>query len=304
MSTADPPRSDLAVPAWLDGFAYPFAPHFLDVGPGRIHFVDEGQGHPILMVHGTPEWSFGYRHLIQCLSRSYRTIALDHLGFGLSDKPAGWSYLPRDHSRNLEPLVEHLGLPEFSLIVHDFGGPIGLAVALDHPEKVRSLVVFNSWLWSLKGDPHFDGSRFFAGGIGRFLYENMNFSLRFMLPRAMGKKEKLTPEVYHQYQQVFQSPADRHGTWVFAREVLGSSDWYKSLWQRRDRIAHIPMWIGWGMKDFAFRPAELEKWKTGFPTAEVTTFAETRHFVQEEEGEALCPLFEDFFARSVPKNSL
>jgi len=97
---------------------------------------------------------------------------------------------------------------------------------------------------------------------------------------------------------------ERQGTWVFTHEVLGSSEWYESLWQRRERLAQIPMWIGWGMKDFAFRPVELEKWKAGFPGAEVKTFAETGHFVQEEEGEALCPLLEDLLAHALPQNSL
>ncbi len=102
------------------------------------------------MVHGTPTWSFMYRHLIRDLSPRYRCIAPDHLGFGLSDRPAGWSYRPEDQARNLARLIETLGLKDLTLVVHDFGGPIGLAYALDHPENVRRLVLFNTWMWSFR----------------------------------------------------------------------------------------------------------------------------------------------------------
>jgi haloalkane dehalogenase len=279
---------------WVDRTEYPFADHYLNLPMGRLHYVDEGRGHPILMVHGTPEWSFGYRYLIKGLSQKYRCIAADHLGFGLSSKPAGWSYLPEEHAGNLAQLIAYLNLRDFTLIVHDYGGPIGLAYAVRHPENIHSLVLMNTWMWSLNHDPHFSGTKLFAGGLGRFLYEKMAFSARVMLPSAMGDRSMLTRPIFQQYLKAWRTSEERHGTWVFAREVLGSSAWYETLWERRDALQAIPALILWGLKDWAFRPVELEKLKTIFREPQVVTFENTGHFVTEELREKLPPLIDDF----------
>src|SRR5512133_3021901 len=110
----------------LDRSEYPFASHYLQLPMGRMHYIDEGHGSPIVMVHGTPTWSFLYRHLVKRLAADYRCLAPDNLGFGLSNKPAGWSYTPQAHADNLRAFIESLGLRDVTLVVHDFGGPIGL----------------------------------------------------------------------------------------------------------------------------------------------------------------------------------
>jgi pimeloyl-ACP methyl ester carboxylesterase len=125
---------------WLDRSVYPFKPRYLQVSGGRMHYVDEGRGDPILMVHGTPTWSFVYRHLIRDLSRDYRVVAVDHLGFGLSDKPENGPYRPQQLASNLRTVIDQLQLRGFSLAVHDFGGPIGLSYAIEEPANVRALV--------------------------------------------------------------------------------------------------------------------------------------------------------------------
>ena len=160
------------IPGWVDRREYPFEPRELDVEGGRLSYVDEGEGAPIVMVHGTPTWSFLYRHLIRELRPRYRCVAPDHLGFGLSDRPADWSYRPEDQGRNLARLIETLGLKDITLAVHDYGGPIGLAYALDHPENVRRLVLFNTWMWSFAGDRRIAWpARILGGRLGRYLYE-------------------------------------------------------------------------------------------------------------------------------------
>jgi haloalkane dehalogenase len=114
-----------AVPGWVDRKAYPFEPRWLDVGEGRLHYVDEGVGPTILFVHGTPTWSFEYRHLIGGLKAKHRCVAVDHLGFGLSERPAGSAYTPEAHAHRLRAFVDKLGLNGFTLVVHDFGAPSG-----------------------------------------------------------------------------------------------------------------------------------------------------------------------------------
>lgn len=267
---------------WVDRSAYPFRSSYLDLGAGRLHYVDEGSGPALLFVHGTPTWSFLYRHLLRELSRDHRVVAVDHLGFGLSDKPAGWGYRPADHARNLALLVEHLGLDDFTLVVHDFGGPIGLSYALEHPERVRSLVLFNTWLWSLRGTPAERASRAMSGPLGRFLYRRLNFSPRVLLKAVYGDKGKLTPSIHRQYIAPFPTAASREAPWVLARELIGSSDWYEGLWGRLDRIADKPALLLWGMKDPTFGAAALERWRGALRNSRVVEFPEAGHFVQEE----------------------
>lgn len=268
---------------WLDSAAYPFKARYLDLAMGRMHYVDEGQGEPIVFVHGTPTWSFLYRDLIKRLSTRYRCIAPDQIGFGLSDKPASWTYLPADHSRNLTALIEHLNLREITLVVHDFGGPIGLGYAVEHPENVARLVVFNTWMWSLADDLQARRvDRFVRGALGKLLYTRLNASPRFLLPALWANKATLTPEVRKAYTGVHAHAQDRMGMYQLARELLGSSDWYDGLWERRARLANIPALLLWGLKDATFGPA-LARWREAFPCAQVLTFPHAGHFVIEEE---------------------
>lgn len=270
---------------WIDRSAYPFPSCYLPVEGGKMHYIDEGQGQPLVMVHGTPTWSFLYRSLIQELSGAFRVIAPDHIGFGLSDRPESWSYRPQDHARNLETLIEHLGLKDIVLMVHDFGGPIGLSYALEHPDNIRALVIFNTFLWSLKGNPAFERpARMFNNSIGRWLYLKQNFSANMMLRSAWGKHRLLTPEVHQQYTLPFQTPESRLGTWQFFQSLLGESAWYESLWANRDRITKKPALILWGMRDIAFKEKELARWKELFPNSRVVTYPQVGHFVPDEAG--------------------
>lgn len=140
-------------PAWLDRTQYPFTSRWLELSAGRMHYVDEGDGDPILFVHGTPTWSFEYRHLVRALSLTNRCVAPDHLGFGLSERPESFPYTIQAHADNLAQFVERLGLRDLTLVVHDFGGPIALPLALKRPGIVRRLVIINSWMWPLDDDP-------------------------------------------------------------------------------------------------------------------------------------------------------
>src|SRR5262249_47883068 len=118
------------IPAWLDRHAYPFEHRWFTLGSGaRVHYVDEGTGPTLLFVHGTPTWSFEWREQIKALAPSFRCVALDLVGMGLSDRPADFAYTPEAHAAALSEFVNGLDLQDFTLIVHDFGGPIGLPLA-------------------------------------------------------------------------------------------------------------------------------------------------------------------------------
>lgn len=284
---------------WLDRTAYPFQPHFFQLDQGRMHYVDEGNGPPIVMVHGTPAWSFLYRAFIKDLAQDYRCIAPDHLGFGLSDKPAEGTYQPARLSQNLTQLIESLGLRDITLVVHDFGGPIGLGYALDHPENVRRLIIFNTWMWPINDDPQITRMNKILGGpFGRFLYTQLNISPRQLYPLVFGDKTKLRRDVQQQYVQTTHRPDERLAMWTFARELVGSTDWYQQLWDKRERIKDIPTMLLWGMKDPSFPPKQLARWRELFPKAEVVMFPENGHFIQEEAPEQAISAIRRFLASS------
>lgn len=286
-------------PAWLNRTAYPFRSRVMELADGQIHYVDEGQGPTLLMIHGTPTWSFLYRKLITALAPSYRCIALDHLGFGLSVKPPGGQYRPEDHARRLREFIERLGLRDIVLVVHDFGGPIGLSYAIDQPENVRALVLCNTWMWSLRGKPSVERlGRIMGGPVGRLLSTRLNFSPRVLLRAAWGDKASLTPEIHDHYTKVFPTPADRQAPWVLARELLGSSTWFAQLWEQRKRIADKPALLLWGMRDPTFTPADLARWQALFPDAGVVRLEKAGHFVPEEAPE-ITTTVRDFLAQTV-----
>jgi haloalkane dehalogenase len=288
------------IPAWLDVAAYPFAHHYASVPAGQLHYVDEGQGDPILFVHGTPTWSFEYRHLIRALAPYHRCIAVDHLGFGLSERPVELSYRPEDHAANLKALVDQLGLDRFSLVVHDYGGPIGLPLALEQPERVRRIALMNTWMWSFDEDTEMQKrARMVGGGLGRFLYRYANASLRLVTPSAYGDRRKLTKAIHRQYLSVFSDRDARERVlWALARALLSSGAFYDSLWQRQARLAGTPMLIVWGMKDSAFRPHLLKRWEAAFPRAEVVRLENAGHWPHEEEPARVGEAILEFFTRT------
>ena len=284
------------IPPWVDRAEYPFEPRTFDTGAGVMRFVDEGEGAPVVMVHGTPTWSFLYRHLVKGLRDRHRCVVPDHLGFGLSDKPRGFGYRPAEQAANLERLVDTLRLKDITLVVHDFGGPIGLAYAIAHPENVRRLVLFNTWMWSFRGDRRMElAGRVLGSPVGRVLYW-FGFSVQRLWRNAIKDHRRYTPAVHHHYVAPLASPVARHATWVYARELLGSSDWYASLWARRDRIGRIPALLVWGLRDPAFGGA-LPRWRTVFERAQVVELPDAGHAPPEERAPEILPALREFLAK-------
>ena len=284
------------VPGWVDREAYPFESRWAELPGGRrMHYVDEGEGETILFVHGTPTWSFEWRHLLRGLSGEFRCVAPDLMGFGLSDRPADFAYTPEAHARALREVVDALDLRGFTLVVHDFGGPIGLPLALDDSGRVRRLVVLNSWMWSLRGDRQMErGARLLGGALGRWMYRRLNVSLRAIVPTAYADRKKLTPAIHRQYLAPFPD-ADSRGRvlWALARALMGSSEHYDALWRRRDRLRDLPALIVWGTRDPAFKPGLLDRWKEALPQARVVTLP-VGHWPQEEAPDEVLAAVRDF----------
>lgn len=291
-------------PAWLDRSEYPFASNRLELDAGGMHYVDEGEGDPLVFVHGLPTWSFLWRHLILCLRRRYRCIAPDLLGFGLSEAPRGEALSPREHARTLEGLIERLGLRDITLVVHDYGGPIGLAYALAHPENVRRIVLSDTWMWSGKPEPwRYSAMRaahlMLGSPPGEWLYTRYPAPTRLIL--ALGFAGGSAPRrVVEQYLGPLSSRERRRAPSALLRHVIASGEWYDALWARRALIRDKPTLVLWGGRDRFFGEADLARWRGLFERARVVHYGHVGHFVPEELGAGLCPVVESFLRGEAP----
>lgn len=283
----------------IDRRAYPFESRWRDLPQGRMHYVDEGAGEPIVFVHGTPTWSFEWRHLIVDLRADHRCIAFDHLGFGLSARPAGFAYTPEAHAEAFAAFLQQLELPPFTLVVHDFGGPIALPFSLRRPECVRRLVVVNSWMWSLRGEPALErAAKVAASPLGRLLYERLNASPRLLMPTAYADRRRLTPAIHRHYLDRFPDRDSRRDVlWTLARSLLGSSDHFASLWTERGTLRSVPMAIIWGTRDGVLPLGMLRRWREGFPHAAVTELDRSGHWPHEEQPDEVLRALRTFLNR-------
>ncbi len=283
----------------VDARLYPFTPKRFDRGQGiSMAYVDEGEGPPVVMVHGNPTWSFYYRDLIAAVvSRGFRAIAPDHVGCGFSDKPddSRYRYTLASRIDDLEHLLEHLHLEkEVSLVVHDWGGAIGFGWAVRHPERLRKLVVMNTaafhlpagkampWLLSLGRDTK----------VGALLIERANAFARGATRLAV--KRPMSPEVRAGYVAPYEAPGDRIATLRFVQDIpLHPGDLaypvLSDIAARLPSLAKVPMLLGWGMKDFVFDKHFLAEWLRRFPDAKSSIFQDAGHYVLEDAKEELIP---------------
>ncbi len=258
-----------------------------------MHYIDEGSGEILLFVHGTPSWSFDFRNQIKVLSKQYRCLVIDHIGFGLSDKPGHYNYSTINHSQSLEKFVTDKKLRDITLIVHDFGGVIGLNYALKHPENVKRIVILNTWLWSAESEPEFKKmKRILKSPLLPFLYRYLNFSASFIMPSSFHQKPK--PEIRRHYTSPFANRHQREGCLAFARSLLKDQAWFESLWEKRHLLQDKPVLLIWGMKDPVIKPSYLDKFQSGFPQAKVLKLDNAGHFPQEESSGEVSQAIQNF----------
>lgn len=278
------------MPSWIDRNEYPFESHYVDMNLGRLHYVDEGEGRPLVMLHGNATWSFLYRHLITGLADDYRCIVPDLFGFGLSEKPNDWSYRVRDHAAVIETFLDELKLSDATVFVHDWGGPIGTHYVMENPEKIDSFVVMNTVMWPMRDAVNVQAfSRAMAIPVAWMLNRRYNVPARWLMPLAFGDRSRWTPTLQRHYREPLADPDDRKGALVFTRELLGATPFLSNLWARRHRIADKRALICWGMKGPLFRTQALKRWQALFPDARTVEYGTAGHFVQEEKGVEMVP---------------
>jgi haloalkane dehalogenase len=261
---------------------YPFADHWFDYQGAAIHYVDEGRGTPVLMLHGNPSWSFLYRDVIKSVKDACRAVAPDYPGFGFSEHPQGYRYTPREHAAAMEALIDHLQLKRFVLVVQDWGGPIGLSIATKRPDDITGLVILNTWAWPSRGGMIFF-SHLMGDALGRFLHRRFNFFAKKIVPASIARADRKTPEVLKAYTDPFPTPESRIGTWVFPREIRMNDGWLGQTENGLAKLRDKPVEFVWAMKDPAFGQEKfIARWQSYFPGAPVDRVADASHFIQED----------------------
>lgn len=277
---------------------YPFVPKQVTVDGVQMSFLDEGEGPVVVMVHGNPSWSYLYRNLIAGLKDNYRCIVPDHIGCGFSDKPQQYDYTLRQHIANLERLLEHLEVDECMLVVHDWGGAIGMGLAGRSPDRVKGIVVLNTAAfrsrripfriavckWPIFGDLVVRGLNGFAGAAVH-----------------MAVNKKMKDEVASGFLAPYDNWANRVAVHRFVRDIPLDSkhpSWNTlvEVEQSLEKLQGCPMLICWGGKDFCFNDHFFREWKERFPEAEAHYFPDAGHYVLEDALDEILPLIKDFFS--------
>ncbi len=276
---------------------YPFGSHWMPVEGGhRVHYVDEGAGPPVLMVHGNPTWSFYWRALIQDLAPDHRCVAIDHLGCGLSDKPEPGPYRLADRVTHLVRLVEHLDLRALTLVVHDWGGAIGFGMAARVPDRVARVVVTNTGAFPFDRIPlRIAACR--VPGLGPLAVRGFNGFAAAAI--TMATERGLAPDVRAGLLAPYDSWAHRVAVQAFVDDIPMSSrhpSWPALLESERGvaAMAGRPALIAWGERDWCFTPAFRQEFERRLPGAEVERYADAGHYVMEDAVERIVPRIRRF----------
>ena len=281
---------------------YPFSSHSLQLDRLRYHYLDEGSGENLLMLHGNPTWSFYYRNLILGLKGSYRCVVPDHMGMGKSDKPQDYPYTLSRHIDNLEKLADHLELDDITLVVHDWGGAIGMGFAVRHPERIRRLVIFNTAAF-LSNEIPLSLSLCRIPGFGAIAIRGFNVFARGAIRWACVKQERMTEEVRAGYLAPYDNFANRVANLRFVQDIPMSPDspsYYviQHIEENLKLFREHPVQIIWGAHDFVFNDHFLKRWQEIFPQAEVHRMEDAGHYVVEDAHERILPLLYEFLQKN------
>ncbi|MDR0392694.1 MAG: alpha/beta fold hydrolase [Puniceicoccales bacterium] len=283
---------------------YPFKSHYVALRTSqanvtyKLHYIDEGQGEPVVMLHGNPTWSFFYRNLVKNLNDFCRCLVPDHMGCGLSDKPQYYPYNLKTHIENTIQWLQSLSIGRFHLVVHDWGGAIGMGVATRWPARVKTLTILNSAAFLCDHIPfRIALCRLPLLGICAVKYAN----LFAKCATSMASVKGLDAMVKKAYLLPYQAPRERVAIHAFIQDIPMSPKHpsYETLGDIQDNLwilANKPSLFAWGMQDFCFTPYFLERWKQFLPNAETRCFDDAGHYVLEDASEEANEVIRKFIA--------
>lgn len=279
---------------------YPFESHETILDGHRYHYLDEGAGPVLLMVHGNPTWSFYWRELVLALRTRYRVVVVDHIGCGLSDKPspADYSYRLAQRIADLNHLIETLNLREITLVAHDWGGGIGMGAAVAAPDRFARFVLMNTAAFRAEKCP-WQIHMCHIPILGQLAIQGLNLFAQAATRMTVCKPERMTPAVKAGYLAPYDSWAHRAAVYRFVCDIPLSSSHpsYKTLAEVEQGLAKFrqhPVCLIWGMRDWCFSPLFLERFCQFFPQAEVHQLADAGHYVVEDAHERIAPLIDEF----------
>ncbi len=286
----------------FDG-TFPFTPHYFDNNAFQMHYVDEGSGEPIVLVHGDPTWGYLYRNFIHALARHQRCILPDHMGMGKSGIPQEqYPYRLQHHIANFENLLLHLDLRDVTLVLHDWGGPVGLGFATRHPERIKRLVLMNTWAFApWPGGPFPRLLEIIRSARGeKFVLEKNGY----LEPALLGTTfhiENLTQEVMDAYRAPFPTPASRLALLCWSRDIpISEADPSYAEMKRIERglpeFLDTPTLLVWGMRDPVLSEPVLRTWQSIYPRAITYEIEDASHFLQEDAPARIVSCIEEFLA--------
>ncbi len=273
---------------------FPFESKWFESSVGRVHYIDEGEGRPIVFCHGQPMWSFLYRHIVIGLRDRFRCVVIDYPGYGLSVRPDGYGYTPREHALVVGELVDHLGLDDMIVMGQDWGGPISMSMAAARSDRVSGVILGNTWFWRNADRRISLFSKVMSSGfMQRRIVEN-NWFVERGIPT--GVATKLSEQVMEHYRAVQPTPEMRVALPIAPREILASGDWLENLeTQVKANLASKPVLLVWGMKDMAFRPKFLTRMKEVFTDRVVVEIPHAKHYIQEDAPDEIITAIIDRF---------
>ena len=279
-------------------FDYGFTSHYLTISQGRIHYLDEGHGSPVVLVHGNPTWSYYYRDLVKQLSRRYRVVVPDHIGCGLSDKPERYDYILENHIDNLLTLLDHLNIQQTSMVVHDWGGPIGLGAVADGGIELEKLVILNTAAYRSTRIPlRIRICRWPV--LGKLLVQGFNGFSRAAIFMAVHKG--MSKETASGYLYPYDTWNNRRAIYEFVKDIPlhPAHRSHATLVRIEESLvkideSRIPVSVFWGGKDFCFDDYYFEQWKLHLPQANYRYFEEWGHYLLEDGKGTIEQIIEDF----------
>jgi haloalkane dehalogenase len=278
------PTASRQRPAWVNPALYPFADRWAEVAGCQLHYIDEGEGPVLLLLHGNPTWSFLYRTIILRLRSRFRCIALDYPGFGFSKAPIGYGFTPAEHAAVVEGFVVQLDLHDITIMMQDWGGPIGFGMAERQLERVHALVIGDTWAWPADHRTMVLFSKILGGRLGRSLILRYNLFARVIVPGGV-KRHTMSDEVKLHYTSQFPDPQSRSPTAGVPREIVHGHADLEQVERYLPSLRHLPALIVWATKDPAFHEAERTRFEKLFPTHETVVLEGAGHYIQEDAPE-------------------
>jgi cis-3-alkyl-4-acyloxetan-2-one decarboxylase len=280
---------------------FPFTPHYYQTHGFSMHYADEGRGEPVVLLHGDPTWGYLYRQFIAPLAQAYRCIVPDHMGMGKSGANAAlYPYRLQHHIANLESLLLHLDLHDITLVVHDWGGPVGLGFAIRHPERIKRLVITNTWAFApWPGGPFPRLLEMIRSPRGEKFVLEKNGYLEPALLGTTHHSERLSGIAMEAYRSPFPTPESRRALLCWSRDIpVQETDpsyaEMKHIEESLPAFSRIPVLLLWGMRDPVLGVTVLRRWQQLYPHAITHKLEDASHFLHEDAPEQMMHLLQTF----------